>query len=291
MSASKTRLVTATCEVYGNETLREEPVARPFLKTVGGKTQLLPELLARVPASFKMYFEPFVGGGALFFALAMRGVLTGQAVLGDTNRRLVRTYRGVRDHVETVIGLLEKRRYEEKQYYAVRAMDPDLLGDAGVAAWMIYLNKTGFNGLYRVNRDGRFNVPFGRYTNPTICDTDNLRACSKALQGVEITTCDFTAHAPRRGDFIYFDPPYLPVSKTSNFRGYTADGFTLNDQYRLRDHALTLKQKGVHVLLSNSIAAKEIYEGHGFTIDVVHARRNVNSKATSRGAVEEILVT
>lgn len=267
---------------------------RPFLKFVGGKTQLLPELLARVPKEFGTYYEPFVGGGALFFALRARG-LAKFAVLGDTNTRLIRTYRAIRDNVENVIGLLQRKRYDEKEYYETRAEKPDLYSDVGCAAWMIYLNRCGFNGLYRVNKKGEFNVPFGRYTNPTICDAENLRACSMALQGVGLQHCDFelSGRQMEPGDFAYFDPPYMPVSETSDFTSYTSDGFTFNDQLRLSDFAAMLKRRGVHVMLSNSIAAADLYLkiNAGFEVSTVSARRNVNSKASRRGAVEEIIVT
>lgn len=267
--------------------------AQPFVKWCGGKRQLLPELLARMPVKFNAYYEPFVGGGALFFALRARG-FTGPATIGDTNWRLVRTYRAIRDNVEAVIGALKGKEYSEGAYYATRANCPDSRSDTAIAAWMIYLNKTGFNGLYRVNKKNEFNVPFGRYTNPTICDADNLRACSAALKGSVVEGADFerTCANARRGDFVYFDPPYMPVSKTSDFTSYTADGFTYDDQVRLRDFAYVLKVRGVHVMLSNSIAAKPIYEKlDGFKVDVVSARRNVNSKASKRGAVEELIIT
>lgn len=271
------------------------PEGKPFLKWAGGKRQLLPDLIDRMPLArdgFKntsMYFEPFVGGGALFF---VRGFHY-RSVLGDTNSRLIRTYVAIRDHVEDVIEGLQKKRYSRNEYYATRAQNPDVtLGDVFVAEWMIYLNRAGFNGLYRVNKKGEFNVPFGRYTNPKICDAENLRACSKALQGVDLRTGDFetTCAAAKRGDFIYFDPPYAPVSETANFTSYTVDGFTHYDQVRLRNFAHGLKARGVHVMLSNSVAARPLYEGRGFKIDVVEARRNINSKASKRGVVGELII-
>ena len=259
---------------------------RPFVKWAGGKRQLLPQLLSHVPERFGRYFEPFVGGGALFFALR-----PANAVLTDVNERLIRTYRGVRNDVDGVISRLEGYRHEAGFYYEQRDRDIDAGSDADVAAWFIYLNKVGFNGLYRVNRANRFNVPFGRHKNPTICDEATLRACSAALQNAHLEKIDFANAvadaAP--GDLVYFDPPYVPVSVTSNFTKYTSDGFGPDDQERLRDLALSLKQRGVHVILSNSSAARELYEP-GFTTTEVSATRLVNSKVTRRGAITELVI-
>jgi DNA adenine methylase len=263
--------------------------ARPFVKWAGGKRQLLADLLRYVPDGPHRYFEPFVGGAALFFA-----VRPTHAVLADVNERLVRTYRGVRDDVETVIQLLKKYPHDSKFFYRFREADADSGTDAEVAAWFIYLNKTGFNGLYRVNRSNRFNVPFGRYKNPTICDEVNLRACSSALAGVELLVEDFEVIvAPAKsGDFVYFDPPYVPLSATSSFTSYTSLGFGAADQARLRDTARKLKKRGVHVLLSNSSApfVRDLY-GSGFQVIEVSATRSVNSKATARGSIAELVIT
>lgn len=261
---------------------------RPFLKWVGGKRQLLPALLAHAPTSFGRYFEAFVGGGALFFQLRPRS-----AVLADANERLIRTYRGVRDDVDGVIDLLKRYPYESRFFYRMRDVDIDRRSDVEVAAWMIYLNRACFNGLYRVNKANRFNVSFGRYTNPTICDPENLRACSAALRDVELVVGDFSTATggARRGDFAYFDPPYVPLSATSCFTSYAADGFDADDQRRLRTTAARLKKKGVRVLLSNSSApfVRELYAGGFETIEVL-ASRAVNCRADRRGAVRELLV-
>lgn len=260
---------------------------RPFLKWAGGKRQLLPELLAQAPASFGTYFEPFVGGGALFFALRPR-----RAVLADTNERLIRTYRGVRDSVEEVIRLLRRYPYEETFFYQLRAIDIDACPDQEVAAWFIYMNRACFNGLYRVNRENRFNVSFGRYTNPTICDADSLRECARVLRDVSLEVADFAdaTRTARRGDFVYFDPPYVPVSITSSFTSYTADGFDGIDHERLRDAALAMKRRGVQVLVSSSSApiARSLFR-RSFSQREVLANRAVNSKAERRGAVTELL--
>jgi DNA adenine methylase len=273
--------------------------AHPFIKFVGGKRQLLPSLIRHVPAKFGTYHEPFVGGGALFFQLQPK-----RAILSDLNRRLVRTYRGVCNSVEDVIALLKTYPYDRDFYYRMREQNADAMQNHELAAWFIYLNKACFNGLYRVNRSGKFNVAFGRYTNPTICDELNLRACSAALQSAQILHSGFESVLERAepGDFVYCDPPYVPVSSTSSFVSYTAEGFTtgdvtlpgigaVDDQRRLRDVALALKRKGVHVLLSNSAspAVRELYRD-GFEIEEVGARRAVNCKAESRGEVKELLI-
>lgn len=273
------------------------PAPKPFVKWAGGKRQLLPELLKRVPPKFGRYFEPFVGGGALFFTLAAQGGI--EAALGDANVALMRTYRAVRDDVERVILLLREHKlaHSEEHYYTQRVLGFN--NDDGAEARFIYLNRTGFNGLYRVNRLGRFNVPYGRYTNPTICDADNLRACSRALRGVRLAEgSDFewigwsdTFGAAKR-DFVYFDPPYWPASGTADFTAYTADGFGPKEQTRLRDTALRLKARGVHVMLSNADVepVRKLY-AKGFKIERVEARRNINSRADRRGAVGEVIIT
>jgi len=266
--------------------VRETP--RPFLKWAGGKRQLLPALLEHRPRKFGRYFEPFLGGGALFFALR-----PASATLADVNRRLIRTYTGVRDDVEGVINLLKRYPHDEKFFYRLRDVDVDALSDAEVASWLVYLNKTGYNGLYRVNRENRFNVPFGRYDNPTVCDVATLRACSAALASADLVVEDFERIGRRagRGDFVYFDPPYAPLSATASFTSYTSKGFGVDEQRRLRDLALALKNRGVHVLLSNSSAAsvRDLYS-RGFEVHEVSATRMVNSKAGGRGAITELVI-
>lgn len=263
-------------------------VPRPFLKWVGGKRQILPALAEHIPACYGTYHEPFVGAGALFFAAD-----PARAVLGDINRRLIRTWRGVRDDVERVIALLREYPHDRGFFLRMRERDIDAAPDHELAAWMIYLNKTAYNGLYRVNRRNIFNVPFGRYTNPTLCDATNLRACSHALRNVEIVEEDFASVLTRAktGDFVYCDPPYVPLSATSSFTSYSAEGFGVEDQIRLRDVARDLKERGVHVLLSNSCAGfvREIY-GSGFVVEEVFAARAVNCKAANRGKIVELMI-
>jgi DNA adenine methylase len=261
---------------------------RPFIKWAGGKRQLLPALIPNVPRRYGRYFEPFVGGGALFFSLAPP-----RAVLADVNERLIRTYKGIRDDVDTVIRLLGRYPHEAKFFYRFREDDVDSRTDAEVAAWFIYLNKTSYNGLYRVNRDNRYNVPFGRYANPNICDERTLRSCSAALAGVEPIVADFevAVESAKRGDFVYFDPPYFPLSATSSFTSYTSEAFGEAEHVRLRDTAHKLKKRGVRVLLSNSSAplVRDLYS-RDFEILEVSAIRAVNSKAAARGAIVELLI-
>jgi DNA adenine methylase len=271
--------------------------ARPFIKWVGGKRRLVPALLRQAPSDFGTYHEPFVGGGALFFALAAEAPRARRwANLSDRNLRLVRTYRAVRDDVEGLIARLRDyaESHDKDQYYAVRALDVDAMeDDVDAAAWFIYLNKTGFNGLYRVNQKGIFNVPMGRYTRPNVCDGDNLRAASRVLQGIDIRHEGFESVVGRAksGDFVYFDPPYVPASGTANFTAYTRSGFGPAEQERLRDVARSLKSKGVRVILSNSDTppVRSLYQ-RGFRKSQVMVARAVNSRASARGAVPELLI-
>lgn len=263
--------------------------ARPFLKWAGGKTRMLPVLKQHFPAEFGTYYEPFVGGGAVFFALA-----PSKAVLADANLRLMRTYAGVRDHADAVVDRLRRSPHSKDFFLKVRAFDVDCADDASAASWLIYLSKTAFNGLYRVNQSGGFNVPFGDYSNPTICDEPNLRACSEALKGVEVVAADFEQTIGRSapGDLVYCDPPYLPTSVTSSFTNYTSNGFGLADHRRLRDAALRAKARGVNVVISNSAAPAivELYQD-GFEVHRVSAPRSIAASGGSRGAVEELIIT
>jgi DNA adenine methylase len=265
--------------------------ARPILKWVGGKRQLILEINRRVPVNFNRYFEPFVGGGALFFDL-LAELPNMPSHLGDANAELIATYTAVRDDVDGVVAALRThaKQHSEEHFYAVRKQQPR--SSASIAARMIYLNKTCFNGLYRVNRKNEFNTPIGKYVNPKICDEDNLRACARALARAELTCSDFSSVVAiaRAGDFVYFDPPYVPVSATSDFVGFTAAGFGAADQERLVGCARRLKEMGVHVLLSNADlpGVRKLYEG--FDMERVEARRNVNSKSGNRGSVGELLI-
>jgi DNA adenine methylase len=267
---------------------------RPFLKWAGGKTQLTDALLERMPVYFRTYHEPFVGSGALFFRL-YRECKIKQAILSDINAELIDTYLAIRDHVWEVIQLLSEFPHNESFYYQIREKDPWSMGLVGRAARMIYLNKTGYNGLYRVNRQGKFNVPFGRYKAPKYLDKDNLLAASLALQNVEILCVPFDTVVERAkpGDWVYFDPPYVPVSQTSNFTSYHASGFGLEDQERLRDICIDLSKNKVYIMLSNSDTAiiRSLYAMPFFAIDEVQANRAINCKGTKRGKITELVIT
>ena len=267
------------------------PKARPFVKWAGGKQQLLPHLLKQVPTSFNRYWEPFVGGGALFFSLGPE-----QATLVDANQELVNAYRVVQRNVEELIAELAKYNHDEETFYTLRKWDrmPGFRerNDIERAARFLYLNKTCFNGLYRVNSKGEFNVPFGRYKNPTIVNKENLRACNIALHGVRVLCGNFLDIESEisSDDFVYFDPPYVPLTATSSFTGYTSDGFTIDMQTSLRDLCVRLDKKGVKWLVSNSssMITRELYKG--FRVTTVMAQRAINSKAGQRGAIEEVVI-
>jgi len=214
------------------------------------------------------------------------------AFLSDVNAELVNCYEAVRDDVHGVIRALRGHVYESDHYYEVRALKPADLPPAERAARTIFLNKTGYNGLYRVNRSGQFNVPFGRMTKPLFCDVENLQACSRALAGVSITHGDFAEATKRakKGDFVYFDPPYVPLSPTSDFTAYIPGGFGEAEQRKLAKVFAKLADRGVHVMLSNSDTplVRELYAD--FEINVVYASRSVNSNAARRGKLAEVVV-
>jgi DNA adenine methylase len=256
------------------------------VKWAGGKRQLLAAILGQIPQNYGRYHEPFLGGGAVFFALS-----PDKAFLSDSNQRLVRCYSGIKNQVDEVIALLHGYKRNRRFFEGMRRRNIDAASDAEVAAWFIYLNKLGFNGLYRVNSKNVFNVPFGDNKNAQICDEENLKACSRALAEAELHWEDFKKVEDRAqpNDLVYFDPPYVPLSATSYFTSYTADGFTGEDQVRLRDLAFRLKEKGVHVLLSNSSSAAELYS-KDFSVMEVLAARAVNSKAERRGKITELLI-
>lgn len=267
---------------------------RPFLKWAGGKTQLIAALMDHVPASFGVYHEPFLGSGALFFSLYRRRRIR-RAVLSDINAELIDTYLAIRDHVAEVIELLRSFPYEKEFYYALREQDPWRLSLPERAARMIYLNKTGYNGLYRVNRQGKFNVPFGRYKSPRYFDRENLLAVAQSLQDVEILCTSFETVLERAapGDFVYFDPPYVPLTQTANFTSYHANGFGPSDQERLRDVCVALSERKVYVMLSNSNTkmVRSLYGLEHFSIEEVLAKRAINCQGAKRGKVPELVIT
>lgn len=284
---------------------RSPEIPRPFIKCVGGKGRLLEALMRRVPEKFGRYHERFVGGGALFWYLRREGRLSGGATLGDANERLVRTYRAVRDDVGGVIGGLYYHQMNHRSdgdggkawFESVRRSTPDQAVDAAVAAWLIYLNKTAYNGLYRVNAKGEFNAPFGDYPDPRILDEANLRACSRALQGVEILNEGFEGleivNTIFPGDLAFFDPPYAPVSPGA-FVGYVSGGFGEEKQRALAAHCRKLKERGVHVIATNSDCdlVRELYPEPFWRVERREDRGNsVNRVASARGPVSELVIS
>lgn len=291
------RVAPASAVEDAQRILEEKPT--PFVKWVGGKRQLLKQfrkLGLYPPDGFdpekSTYFEPFVGGGAVFFDLLPR-----HAVLSDMNKELVITYHAIKHDVEALIAALKKHKYNKAHFLKVRAQDIAKLSHIEIAARFIYLNRSCFNGMYRVNSKGQFNVPFGRYSNPRICDAKNLRRVSDALKHVTIRHEDYSEVLKRakKGDFVYFDPPYHPLSVTASFTSYTANGFTAEDQIKLRDTFVALHKRGCYVMLSNSSAPfiKKIYseiKDKKVRITEIQAGRNINSQAKGRGKVREVLV-
>jgi DNA adenine methylase len=299
---------------------------RPLLKWAGGKRQLLPVLRSYYPADFDRYIEPFVGSGAVFFDLYGAGRVRGRRVLlADVNADLIGCYRMVRDRTTAVIDALAslERQHRERGtacYYDVRDRRFNLLRAAlldsrltparsiaaeytpALAAMLIYLNRTGYNGLFRLNRQGGFNVPAGRYTNPSICEPDHVQGVAQALAepgvSLECMRFDEVLDDARTGDFIYCDPPYAPLSRTASFAQYTAGGFNALDQRRLQTAVVAAARRGAMVLLSNSTAPEieaayrdASARGAGLTIDRVAARRAINSRGALRGPVDELIIT
>ena len=263
----------------------------PFVKWAGGKRTLLTQLITRLPASFNNYFEPFVGGGALFFAINDR---IGDALLSDCNLDLVITYNVIRRDPDALVSLLGEhtRRHTRSYYYRIRAQR-GLQDPIKIAARFIYLNKTCYNGLYRVNKNGQFNVPMGRYAVPNVYDTDNITACHNALRAARIEYRDFETIEAKAGDFVYCDPPYQPVGETASFTQYTRADFSEGDQTRLKDFAVRLSSRGVYVMVSNSDTPfiRHLYDHSAFKMATVQAPRFVNCKPGRRGPIDELVIT
>ncbi|MGE4572275.1 MAG: DNA adenine methylase [Candidatus Izemoplasmatales bacterium] len=280
---------------------------KPFIKWVGGKRQLIPQMEKYLPREeFNDYYEPFAGAGALFFYM-----LPENAYINDMNTELINTYRVIRDDVENLIKILKihEKNNTKEYYYSIRYWDRQKgynnRSNTTKAARFIYMNKVGFNGLYRVNLKGQFNVPYGKYTNPNICDEELLRNISKYLneKKIEFSSVDFEQAVKNveRGDFVYFDPPYDPISKTSSFTEYQKGGFDQNEQKRLKKVADDLVLRGAKVVLSNSNTQfiNNLYSNkingaksdiNYFIVELVDANRNINSKADRRGKIKEVLI-
>ena len=279
--------------------IRGIPIIKPFLKWAGGKRQLLPEIRKHYPSHIDeyIYYEPFLGAGAVLFDLQPK-----RAVINDFNTELILTYRVIRDCVDELIEVLQRHQKKNnvEYYYEVRAQDRDQktfksLSDIEKAARLIYLNKTCYNGLYRVNSQGLFNVPCGKYKSPAICEDAVLLAIHNYLQNneIEILNEDFASATQNadRHSFVYFDPPYHSPDNM-NFTGYQAYGFDENDQIRLRDTYLKLTERGVKCLLSNSDTdfIRMIFDDKRFKIITVQAKRAINSNSAGRGEVNEVLI-
>lgn len=273
--------------------MKKNKLVAPFLKWVGGKRQLMPAINELLPRKYSAYYEPFVGGGAVLFEIQPQ-----KAIVNDFNAELVNTYNVIKNNPEELIEDLKSHLNESDYFYNIRALDRqagfDELSDLKKASRVIYLNKTCYNGLYRVNNSGEFNSPFGKYKNPNIVNDVTIRAVSKYFNSNDITIIneDFENAVKniRKGAFVYFDPPYDPVSKSSNFTGYVQGGFDTFDQVRLKELCDTLDKKGVNFLVSNSATQfiVELYSKYDITF--VEANRAINSDASKRGRVEEVLI-
>lgn len=264
------------------------PVAKPILKWAGGKTQMLGELMPRVPKTYGRYIEPFFGGGALFFSLKPEN-----AIIADSNPELINMYLQVAHHVDDVIECLQKYENTSEMFYEVRSLDWQTLPKAEAAARTIYLNKTCFNGLYRVNRSGQFNTPFGKYKNPKICDVDALRLASEALRKAEILCGDYILvleHYAQPGDFVFLDPPYLPISENSDFKRYTKEQFYEDDHVELAKMIGTLHERGCYVILTNSNhpLVHQLYEQ--YKIEVIQTKRHISCHGDTRKG-EDVIVS
>jgi len=267
----------------------------PIVKWVGGKRQLLPEIMPMINKKCSTYVEPFVGGGAVFFELQPK-----KAIINDYNSELVNVYTVVRDHSEELIEELEKhnRNNNGEYFYMIRALDRSevyhTMSDTEKAARIIYLNKTCYNVLYRVNSAGQFNSPYGKYKNPNIVNEDSIRVMSRYLQSNKITIKqgDYkeVLRGLRRGAFVYLDPPYMPISLSSSFTGYTENGFSYAQQVTLKEECDKLRKRGISFLQSNSDCPeiRDLYKE--YEIRTVQAKRRINSKGNKRGEINEVLI-
>ena len=276
--------------LFRNLTQKTRP--HPFLKWAGGKRQLLPQMEEHFHKHYNRYIEPFIGGGAVFFHL-----LPVNSIISDNNPDLVNCYKIIKEDVEGLIKSLKKHRYEKNYYYEIRALDRDVkkfadLSDVEKASRSIYLNKTGYNGLYRVNSKGLFNVPFGRHKNPKICDETNLRNVSQILKKVEIFLGSFEIclDFAEKDDFIYFDPPYFPLSDTALFTSYTKNSFDKSSQIKLFEVFKELNRRGCNLMLSNSYTEFILDLYKDFKIITLKAKRNINSNSQKRGLINEVLI-
>lgn len=265
-----------------------------FVKWAGGKKQLIEQFKSFFPKKINRYFEPFVGGGAVAFYI-IRNYNPEEIIISDNNKELINAYEIIKDNVTELINLLKeyKKEHSRETYYKIRSQDPKCLSKIHRAARFIYLNKTCFNGLYRVNSKGQFNVPMGSYKNPTVCQEKNLKEISKLLKNVKIKTMSFEkiVNYAEKDDFIYFDPPYYPLKKGKSFTTYTKDNFLEKEQRRLAEVFNKLAIKDCKVMLSNSDTdfIKNLYKEH--RINIVKASRMINSDGSGRGKINELVIT
>jgi DNA adenine methylase len=274
------------------EVKNKECIARPFIKWAGGKRQLIDELIKTMPLNYNRYYEPFIGGGALFFAIQPNN-----ACISDINPELINVYNVIKNDVDSLIKDLHKYENTEEYFYNIRNLDrkPSYkkLSKIKKASRFIYLNKTCYNGLYRTNSEGQFNVPFGFYKNPNIVDEQNLRLSAELLKKTEIVLSPFTEikNKVNNKDFVYFDPPYMPTSKTSSFTKYYKDDFGIDAQFELKELCDKMTKKGVYFLLSNSYSDLILDLYKNYNIKKIKAIRAINCKADKRGAITELIIT
>jgi len=277
-------------------------IAKPFLKWVGGKTKLVPELVEMFPKKFDNYFEPFVGGGALFYEVIQK-YNVGFSNINDINKKLIVAYKQIKQNPKELISLLKtiddeykklSLEEQEKYFYSIRKKyNEEIIDDKTTASYLIFLNKTCFNGMYRENSKGQYNIPFGDQKNPNICDKENILAVSKCLENTEITNYSFeeSVEKCKKNDLVYFDPPYYPVNATSSFTGYSKSSFGEIEQKKLKEVFADLANRGCFVMLSNSHTPfiEELYKD--FHINYRYAARSINSKGDKRGKIKEVVVT
>lgn len=277
-------------------------IAKPFLKWVGGKTKLVPELVEMFPKKFDNYFEPFVGGGALFYEVIQK-YNVGFSSINDINKKLIIAYKQIKQNPKELISFLKtiddeykklSLEEQEKYFYSIRKKyNEEIIDDKTTASYLIFLNKTCFNGMYRENSKGQYNIPFGDQKNPNICDKENILAVSKCLENTEITNYSFeeSVEKCKKNDLVYFDPPYHPVNATSSFTGYSKSSFGEIEQKKLKEVFADLADRGCFVMLSNSHTPfiEELYKD--FHINYRYAARSINSKGDKRGKIKEVVVT
>jgi DNA adenine methylase len=293
---SKTRTAAASTGRKQKASIKYNDLVQPFLKWAGGKRQLLPKIRELIPRNYKIYFEPFVGAGALLFELQPQ-----TALINDANEELVNCYKVIKNDPTKLIAAARSHPINEQHFYQLRSQDRDpgltTLTAVERAARIIYLNKTCFNGLFRVNSQGQFNVPFGKYTDPTIVNDVVIKAVSQYLNKANVQICaDDFEHAVEgagRGDFVYLDPPYDPLSDTSSFTGYDIAGFGREEQRRLKAICDDLHRRRCKLLLSNSATPfiRKLYSDRSkYTMIDVEANRNINSVGSGRGKINELLI-